>query len=351
MSTLVLAISAVLLISCTCSLLEAVLYSLTDSQIEIMAQQGRASGRILRHLTANIQRPIAAILSLNTLANTGGAAIAGAAFAGAFPDAPQAYFTLAISLGVLVFSEIAPKTAGVVYARPLAPFIARPLLWLVHVFTPFIWLNNLVTRTITRNVESQRGIAPEEIEVIARMSRQAGSIAPEQELVISNILRLGSVRARDIMTPRTVVFCLDRNATVSQARQEAGQWPHSRVPVYDGGRDHIVGMVLRRDVFGALADGALEVRLADLERSLHMVPEAARADRLLQDFLARREHLFGVIDEYGLFSGIVSLEDVLEEIVGAEIVGEFDPAVDMRERARHHGHGIAGGPGDGVEKS
>lgn len=334
MSELILATSAVLLVSCLCSLLEAALYSLPSTHIEMMAQQNKGSGRILKELTGDIQRPIAAILSLNTLANTGGAAIAGAAFVGAFPHTPEAYFTLGISLAVLVFSEIIPKTAGVVYSRPLAPFIARPLSWMVAAFTPFIWLNQFITALITRGAEEQQAIAAEEIQVIARMSRQSGSIAPEQERVISNILNLNNLRARDIMTPRTVVFALDRHATLNEARREAGQWPHSRVPVYEGDREAIVGLVLRRDVLAALADGAETVRLSDLQRPLHMVPESARAQQLLLDFLERREHLFGVIDEYGVFCGIVTLEDVLEEIVGAEIVGEFDPAVSMRERAR-----------------
>lgn len=346
MSELLLAVSAVLLVSCLCSLLEATLYSLSSTHIEMMAQQGRKSGRILKKLAEDIQRPIAAILSLNTLANTGGAAIAGAAFVGVFPHTPEAYFTLAISLAVLVFSEIIPKTAGVLYARSLAPFIARPLSLLVTVFAPLIWLNQFITRLITRSADEQQVIAADEIAVIARMSRQAGSIAPEQERVILNILKLNTLRAREIMTPRTVVFSLDRGLTLQEAQREAGQWPHSRIPLYENDRERIVGLVLRRDVLSALADGATTARLGDLQRPLHMVPESARVHQLLLDFLSRREHLFGVIDEYGVFCGIVSLEDVLEEIVGAEIVGEFDPAVDMQERARRHGRTI----GDSAER-
>jgi CBS domain containing-hemolysin-like protein len=342
MSALVMATACVLVVSCVCSLLEAVLYSLSSSQVEMMVKQNRVAGEILKRLTGDVQRPISAILSLNTLANTGGAAIAGAAFVGAFPQTREAYFTIAISLSVLVFSEIIPKTAGVVYSLQLAPVIARPLQWLVGIFTPFIWLNQFITRLITRGVDSHQVIAADEIQVIARMSRQAGSIAPEEERVIRNILNLGTLRARDVMTPRTVVFALDRTSTLGEARLEAGQWPHSRVPLYEGDRESMVGQVLRRDVFSALADGSDETRLADLQRPLHIVPESARANQLLADFLGGREHLFGVVDEYGVFSGIVTLEDVLEEIVGVEIVGEFDPAVDMQERARSRGRRIRG---------
>lgn len=337
MLTFLLATGTVLVVSCICSLLEAALYSLSVSQIEMIAREHRASGQILKKLHEDIQRPISAILTLNTLANTGGAAIAGAAFVGVFPQTPETYFTIAISFGVLVFSEIIPKTAGVVYARSLARLIAYPIQCLVWIFSPFIWLNNFITQLITRGGQARQGITPEEIEIIARMSRQAGAISPEQERVISNIINLENLRAREIMTPRTVVFALDRDLSLGEARQQAGAWPHTRVPLYDGERENIVSLALRRDVFSAIADGEENKQLFDIERPVHIVPESARASQLLQEYIKRREHLFIVVDEYGVFSGIITLEDVIESIVGQEIVGEFDLAVDMRERARRQG--------------
>ena len=337
MLTFLLATGTVLVVSCICSLLEAALYSLSISQIEIIAREHRASGQILKKLHEDIQRPISAILTLNTLANTGGAAIAGAAFVGVFPQTPETYFTITISFGVLVFSEIIPKTAGVVYARSLARLIAYPIQWLVWIFSPFIWLNNFITQLITRGGQARQGITPEEIEIIARMSRQAGAISPEQERVISNILNLETLRAREVMTPRTVVFALDRDLSLGEARQQAGAWPHTRVPLYNGERENIVSLALRRDVFSAIADGGQNKRLFDIERPVHIVPESARVSQLLQEYIKRREHLFIVVDEYGVFSGIITLEDVIESIVGQEIVGEFDLAVDMRERARRQG--------------
>ncbi len=331
---LILAVSTVLVVSSICSLLEAALYSLPASQIEMLADQGRVSGKILKRLHVDIQRPISAILTLNTLANTGGAAIAGAAFVGVFPQTSETYFTIAISLGVLIFSEIIPKTAGVVYARSLSRIIARPIQWLVWIFTPFIWLNQFITRIITYKAPDIPVVAPEEIEITARMSRRSGAISPDQERVIQNILKLDELRARDIMTPRTVVQCLDRNLSLLKARHQSGGWPHSRVPLFEEERENIVGLVLRRDAFSALADGRAQTRLSEISRSIHSVPESARASQLLEEFIQRREHLFSVVDEYGGFAGIVTLEDVIEEIVGQEIVGEFDPAVDMQEQAR-----------------
>ena len=331
---LILAVSVVLVVSCVCSLLEAALYSLPASQIEMLAGQGRTSGKILKSLYADIQRPISAILTLNTLANTGGAAIAGAAFVGVFPQTPETYFTIAISLGVLIFSEIIPKTVGVVYARSLARLIAHPIQWLVWLFAPFIWLNKFIVRLITAGVPAVPVVVPEEIEIIAQMSRRSGTISSNQERVIQNILKLDKLRARDVMTPRTVVHCLDRDLTLAEAREQSGIWSHSRVPLYQGERENIVGLVLRRDVFSALADGRDQAKLFEVGRSIHSVPESARASRLLEEFIQRREHLFAVVDEYGGFAGIVTLEDVIEEIVGHEIVDESDSAVDMQERAR-----------------
>ena len=173
-----------------------------------------------------------------------------------------------------------------------------------------------------RGGQTSKGVTPEEIEIIARMSRQAGAISPEQERVISNIINLETVRAREIMTPRTVVFALDRNLSLGEARQQAGAWTHTRVPLYDGERENIVSLVLRRDVFSAIADGGENKKLSDIERPVHIVPESARASQLLQEYIKRREHLFVAIDEYGIFSGIITLEDVIEAIVVQEIVGD-----------------------------
>ena len=342
MYLLFLATATVLIVSCICSLLEAALYALPASQIEMLAEQGRTSGKILKKLHADIQRPISAILSLNTLANTGGAVIAGAAFVSAYnaDTEKEVYFTICLALSVLVFSEIIPKTAGVLYARSLASFIARPIQWLVWFFLPFIWLNQIITGLIMRNARSQQDISAEEIRTIARMSLQAGAISADQEKVISNILNLQNMRARDIMTPRTVVFSCDRHATLAEVRPEVGHWSHARVPIYDGDRDEIASLVLRREVLGALADGKDEVQLAALERPLHPVTEFARVNTLLEDFLRLRQHLFKVIDEYGVFSGIVTLEDVLEAIVGEQIVDETDRTADMQEQARSRGRRI-----------
>lgn len=333
MVELILSVSIALVISAMCSLFEASLYSIPMSHVEMMVQSGSKAGRILKDLRQEIQRPISAILTLNTVANTAGAAIAGSAATIVFGHKWLGVFTALFTLAILFLSEIIPKTAGVAYSQTLAPLIARPLLWFVWVFTPVVWLVQFMTRLVAKD-KIETIVSAEEIIALARMGRRAGKIHPDEERVIRNILILKMKKAHEIMTPRTVVFSLSEHLTLREAREKGGLWPHSRVPVYDKDQEDIVGLVLRKDLLAALADDREDLRLSDLMRPVHFVPESATADKLLTEFLERRQHLFVVIDEYGGLSGVLSLEDVLEEIVGREIVDELDKAEDMRELAR-----------------
>ena len=335
MTELILAVSAVIVISALCSLFEAVLYSVPFSHIESLAQAGRTSGQILRKLRQSeyVDRPISAILSLNTIANTGGAFIAGVAFINVFGPQWEIHFTLAITLSVLFFSEVLPKTVGVVYSRPLSALIARPLLLLIWTFAPLVVLLRLVTRVVSRG-EADDAISGEELISLARAGHRAGVIKADEARVIQNILSLKSKTARDVMTPRTVVFALSDQLSVEQAHKETGIWAHSRVPVYEKEFEDIVGIVLRRDALSARAEGRGNVKLSELMRPVHFVAESTTLDRILKMFLERRQHLFAVIDEFGGLAGVLTLEDVQEAILGLEIVDEFDQITDMRELAR-----------------
>jgi CBS domain containing-hemolysin-like protein len=332
MTELVVAVSAAVGISALCSLFEAVLYSVPIGHVETMAEAGRRSGTILRSLREQVDRPIAAILSLNTIANTAGAAVAGAAFVGVFGDSRLVYFSAFFTLAILLFSEVIPKTVGVVYCRGLASPIARPLLALVWIFRPLIWLTGLVTRLIARGRE-QSGVSGEELLVMARLGHKEGAIDADEAAVIENILGLEEKTVRDIMTPRTVMFSLAVSLSLDELRESKQPLNHSRVPVYDSDADDVVGMVLRRDVLTAMAEGGWDRPVEDFMRPVDFVVEAMAVDRLLRQLLESRQHLAVVINEYGGLAGLVTLEDVLEEILGTEIVDEFDPAVDMRELA------------------
>ncbi|MBA7614187.1 hypothetical protein ES703_21450 [subsurface metagenome] len=326
MLELILAVSFAVFISAGCSLFEAVLYALPIRHIEVMAKAGKPGGKIFKKMRENVDRPIAAILSLNTIANTAGAAFAGAAATAVFGHEWLVYFSVFFILVILVFSEIIPKTAGVVYGRELAPFVAYPLKLLV-------WLSGLITQLVYRG-KTKESVTAKEIRIMAEMSLRTGGIKPYQEQAIENILTLQNKKVKDVMTPRTVVFSLSEHLSLQEAIKIPKKWEHSRFPVYDQDTEDVVGIVLTKELSMALAEGEVDMRLTELMRPVHFVVETARLNRVLMEFLDLRQHLFVVLDEYGGLAGLITLEDILEEILGREIIDESDEVVDKRELAR-----------------
>ena len=332
---LILATGIAIIVSAFCSIIEAVLYSVSQSQVEVMARSGKISGIVLKKLKKDIRRPITAILTLNTIANTMGAAVAGASAAVVFGEENLVWFSIFFTLAILLFSEILPKTAGVAYAKNLASWIAIPLNVLVKIMRPLIWLCQIVTHLIPKQ-EKEALVSIEEIEQVAVLGRISGEIEPQQEHVISNILKLQDKTVRQIMTPQTVVFSLSEHLTIAEALKMKEQWNrHSRVPVYDQNQDDVVGIVLSRSIMLSLSEGLEGKKLSELMQPVHFVPEAAPLNKIMMEFFEQRIHLFVVVDEYGSFTGVISLEDIIEEIVGREIIDESDTAGDLREYARH----------------
>lgn len=334
LQTLILSVGLAILISGLCSVFEAVLYSISTSQIEMMKNKGHGSADLLRQLRSDIDEPITAILTLNTIAHTIGAAVAGAAAAALFGDTNLIWFSILFTLAILLFSEILPKTAGVAYAVQLAPLIAHPLHWLVVGLKPIIWLCRLVTNLVPTK-KKQDSISAAELQTIASLSRKSGQIEDHQERVIQNILELTSRIVRQVMTPRTVVFSLDENLSVQGSMEQLSELStHSRFPVFHETPNNVTGIVMRKDVLLAAARQKGHIPLSALKHPAHFVPETMPLNRVLVDFFDRRQHLFVVVDEYGAVTGVISMEDVLEEIVGQEIIDESDNTQDMRELAR-----------------
>ncbi len=332
MFTLTLAVALSIGISAICSLTETVLYSVSWAHIEHLRKLGKVSGEVLFTMRQRIDKPIAAVLTLNTIANTAGAAIAGAAFMAVFGAEYMGVFAAIFTVLVLIFGEIMPKTIGVVYANPLSTFIARPLQFLARILSPIIWLSGLLTRLISSPSNGPQ-VSEDDIRAVTSLSRQAGRIEAYEERTIRNILSLDKKRVWDIMTPRTVVFSLPADMHVRDAYKEQDIWHFSRIPVYDKNNEDLIGIVERRSLARCMDAGDCGV-LGDLMRPVHFVQESRTLDALLQEFLNARTHLFAVLDEYGGLAGVVSLEDVLEEILGHEIVDESDAVADLRELAR-----------------
>lgn len=331
--TLILSVSLAIVVSALCSICEAVLYSVSASQVEMLKKSGHTSAEHLQNLRADIDEPITAILTLNTIANTIGASVAGAAAAKLYGVENLLLFSSAFTLTILIFSEILPKTIGVTYAYKLAPFITYPLRAMVFLLKPIVWLCRSITRLLPQRAEES--ISALELQTIATLSRVSGDIEEAEETVINNIIDLKNKIVREVMTPRTVTFSLNEHITVGNAMAMLAEiGSHSRIPIYNREPNNVTGIVMRKDILQAMAEGKNKLTLARFKHPAHFVPETAPLNRILVDFFDRRQHLFIVVDEYGTMTGIISMEDVLEEIVGMEIIDESDKAKDMRELAR-----------------
>jgi CBS domain containing-hemolysin-like protein len=334
MFELLLTVCLAMVISFFCSLSEAVFYSVSWSHIEHLRKSGEKAGTLLFELRSNVERPISAILTLNTVANTVGATLAGAFAVKLFGTGILIYFSLAFTLAILVFSEVIPKTLGVMYSKHLAGWLAQPLWWLVKIFSPVIWILSSLIRLVGGK-KAGLDASEEDLRAVISMTRRAGVIKPSEELFIHNILTLDTKMVKDVMTPRTVIFSFSSRWTVAQAKESKAILPHSRIPVFDGeDSDDIVGIVYRRELLEALANDQDAMELSRLMKPVQFVMETMTLDKLLGRFLESRVHLFVVLDEYGGLAGLVSLEDVIEEILGSEIVDKTDQVADMRELAR-----------------
>ncbi|MBO4301432.1 MAG: HlyC/CorC family transporter [Desulfovibrio sp.] len=333
MLTLILAVSVAVSVSFTCSLLETVFYSVPWSCIERLRNSGTASGLRLYQLRSAVDKPIAAILTLNTIANTAGATIAGGAFLCVYGQEYMTVFAVGFTVLILALGEILPKSLGVVRAEKLAPALATPLYILVRVMGPLLWLTSLISRLVAKP-SSGPVISEDDIRAMTSLSRQAGRIKPYEEAFVRNVLALDQKRVHEIMTPRTVVFELPETMTVENAYSDSRTWHFSRIPVYGDDNEDIVGFVERRTMGKYLREGKRDLKLADILRPAHFILENQTLDVLLHEFLTARVHLFIVLDEYGGLAGVVSLEDVMEEILGREIVDESDNVDDLRALAR-----------------
>ena len=332
MFELIFFMSCAVFFSFMCSLFEAALYSVPIGHIESLAKTGSVSGRLLKKFRENVDVPIAGILSLNTIAHTGGAALAGAAAVEVLGEPWLPHFSVVFTLIILLCSEIIPKTIGVVYARHLVSLIAYPIQFLIWIQAPLIWLCQFVTQLISPG-KVEHVVSSEELIALVNIGRQAGTIDAEEGSAIQNILLLKEKTVQEIMTPRTVIYSLQAQQKVSEVLQ-IGVPSYNRIPIVDEDAEDVVGIVYRRDILSSAAEGREDIPIQNLSRGAHFVVETLTLDRVLHMFLERRQHLFVVIDEYGGLAGVVTLEDVLEEIIGREIVDETDEVVDLRELAR-----------------
>jgi len=316
-----------------CSVAEAVILSVTSPYITLMQQQGRRAGDLLAKLKRQINSSLAAILTLNTIAHTVGAAGAGAQAAKVFGSAYLGVASGVLTLLILVFSEIIPKTLGAHYWKQLAPLTAYLLQGLIWVLYPFVKLSELLTRGLSHG-PGLTGFNRQELAAMAQLSAGEGHLEKQEIRILTNLLRLRETRVTDAMTPRTVVFALSENLTVEEFFWKYGSERFSRIPIYHADREHLDGFVLRSDLLLAQARGNTATRLSTYRRQMSALPATTSMARAFDEFLRQRAHLMMVVDEYGTLQGILTLEDILETLLGLEIVDEGDAAVDMQALAR-----------------
>ena len=287
----------------------------------------------MRNLKDDINKPLAAILTLNTIAHTVGAAGAGAQAAVVFGSAYVGVASAILTLLILVFSEIIPKSLGAHYWRQLAPLIAFVLRYLIIILYPFVKLSEKLTGSLTHG-PTLSGFSREEFSAIADLSYKEGQISEQESQILQNLLLFREARISVAMTPRTVIFSLSETITVEEFFHKYDQMPFSRVPIYNKEPENITGWVFKADLLLAQARGNSENKLSNYRRDITVTLESMSLSYAFNEMLRSRVHMMLVVDEYGGVEGILTLEDVLETLLGLEIVDEKDEAVDMQKEAR-----------------
>ena len=324
-----------LVISFICSMMEAALLSVPISFINMKELEGNKAAAALKLLKENINKPLAAILSFNTVANIIGAAGVGAQAAIVLQNVPFGIVSGVLTLLLLVFSEIVPKTIGARFCKPIALHIVFPLKCMIVVAYPFVWLSKYVTQ-LFGNDGQESTMSREEVSAMVEIATEEGEFEVKENKVIQNIMKLETVKVEDIMTPQIVVSTACEDISVKEFHKDKTMIPYSRVPVYEGdNEDNITGYILRKTVLENLAVDNFNTKLKDIRRNIVIAKEGSSITNLWEKLLAEKEHIALIVDEYGTFAGIVTLEDIIESILGLEIVDEFDSEVDMQQYARN----------------
>ena len=319
-------------VSFLCSIMEAVILSVTPSFIQSQMERQKKWARRLFYYKSDIDRPLAAILSLNTIAHTVGAAGVGAQAGVVFQDVSTGIVSGVLTLLILVLSEIIPKTLGATYWKGLAPSVTFLLQGLQIVLYPLIILSQGITRLLRR--EREPSVERNEIIALADIGKQEGTLSQEEAAVLKNTINLRHLTVRDVMTPRTVMMAAHQDTTLKEFLQSDQFQRFSRIPVYQGGKDDIQGFVHKHDLLDPLNNQEGHSTLKDFLREIPVVPET-QSLYSLYDFLTRdNQHIALVVEEFGGTAGLVTMEDLLETLLGVEIVDEYDDTADLQNYAR-----------------
>ena len=319
-------------LSALCSMLEATLLSTPLSYVTGLEEQGIKGAQRLKRLKQNTDRPISAILCLNTIANTVGASIVGSLVYEVYGDALVGVFSTIFTFAILIFSEIIPKTIGASYWRSLALTASAIINMMIFITYPLVLLLELLQKRISSK-SNQVSVSREDISAMVSVATEEEVIETEEKKMIQNLLKLDEITAHEIMTPSTVVEMAEGQMTIREFYDS--DLTHSRILVYDDENDeYVIGYVLRQTVLEEMAEDRFATHIRDISRPILTFPENEPVGNIWEKFLEKKEHISVIIDEYGTFRGIVTMEDVIETMLGQEIVDETDEVVDMQEYAK-----------------
>jgi len=321
-------------VSFLCSVAEAVLLSTGTAYIRLHEQEGRPFARLLRKMKADVDRPLAAILTLNTIAHTGGAAGVGAQAAKVFGDGALGVISAVLTLLILVFSEIIPKTLGTLYWRQLAPMVAHSLKYLTWILTPFVWMSKKITSKLAVH-PTLKGFSREEFAAMAALGAIEGELNLQEAKILQNVFKLKELSVTDVMTPSVMMFALPKHTRVDVFFHKYEQPRFSRIPVYGDHREQIEGFVLRNDLLKAKARGNDDSTLENYMKEILVLPNKVSLLSAFEQSIEKSTHIMVVVDEYGVLKGLITLEDILETLMGLEIVDEQDQITDLQKLARN----------------
>jgi len=322
-----------LFVSFLCSIMESVLLSTPQSFVIVEKERGKGWATRLADYKQNVDKPLSAILSLNTVAHTIGAAGVGAQAVKIFGETYFGIVSAILTLLILIFTEIIPKTVGANNWRRLAPFTSHTIRIMIIIAYPLVWLTSLISKLISRD-RGELSTSREEISVLAGIGADEGIFSEKESKIIQNVLRLKDVRVSEIMTPRVVVTRADENIRLTDFLADKEFLKFSRIPVYETNDEQITGYVFRQNVFQELAEDHHRKKLKDLKREIVVVTDSMMLFTVWEILLEKKEHLALVVDEYGGMDGIVTMEDIIESLLGLEIVDETDTVTDMQQLAR-----------------
>jgi len=333
MELLILYFALAVSISFICSILEAVLLSTNMAYISMVKKEKPALGKLLKSHKKNINKSIASILILNTIANTLGAAAVGAQAEVVFGHGYVFYVSIVLTFGILFISEIIPKTIGAIYWKELAPLASRIIQIFIFITYPIILMTLFVTNKISKGKKDIYSLTKDELLENALLSEDEGVIGEHESDVIENVLRMDDIKVKDILTPRSVVFALDENKSIEEILSYKEIYNFSRILVYDSTIDNPTGLVLSKKIFQhALNNGNTHLR--DIKKDIFRINENIPVSKALDMLIKKKDHMFLVIDSYDQTEGIVTLEDCIETLLGIEIMDESDKIEDMREFAK-----------------